>query len=159
MSENLKTIKEVADELGVSKKKIENKLSYIKKKGNELKENKEISNLPQKFIPELINLQNEINSLVLKCFKNNFILQNAKIKGFGDLMRPDFYSKQIAFYIDYCMRNEFKGKSQEYIDKTLNDIIELFKNLTSKLLFGVESDVVESDGVESNGPEFGNVSP
>ena len=36
MSENLKTIKEVADELGVSKKKIENKLSYIKKKGNTL---------------------------------------------------------------------------------------------------------------------------
>ena len=115
-------------------------IDYIKKKGNELKENKEISNLPQKFIPELINLQNEINYFVLECFKNNFILQNAKIKGFGDLMRPDFYSKQIAFYIDYCMRNEFKGKSQEYIDKTLNDIIELFKNLTSKLLFGVESE-------------------
>ena len=32
MNDNLKTIKEVADELGVSKKKIENKLSYIKKK-------------------------------------------------------------------------------------------------------------------------------
>ena len=36
MNDNLKTIKEVADELGVSKKKIENKLSYIKKKGNTL---------------------------------------------------------------------------------------------------------------------------
>src|SRR5574337_1134128 len=36
MNYNLKTIKEVADELGVSKKKIENKLSYIKKKGNTL---------------------------------------------------------------------------------------------------------------------------
>ena len=36
MNDNLKTIKEVADELGVSKKKIENKLSYINKKGNTL---------------------------------------------------------------------------------------------------------------------------
>lgn len=34
MSEELKTIKELADELGVSKKKVENKLSYLKKKGN-----------------------------------------------------------------------------------------------------------------------------
>lgn len=32
MSENLKTIKELADELGVSKKYLQNKISYEKKK-------------------------------------------------------------------------------------------------------------------------------
>ena len=47
MSENLKTIKEVADELGVSKKKIENKLSYIKKKGNTLGKQTTLSNLEE----------------------------------------------------------------------------------------------------------------
>ena len=32
MSENLKTIKELADELGISKKYLQNKISYEKKK-------------------------------------------------------------------------------------------------------------------------------
>ena len=37
------------------------------------------------------------------------------------------------------MRTAFKGKSQEEMDKILNDIIDLFKCLNSKLIFQNES--------------------
>jgi cullin 3 len=37
------------------------------------------------------------------------------------------------------MRSGFKGKTQEEIDRTLNDIIDLFKCLNAKLVFQNES--------------------
>ena len=43
------------------------------------------------------------------------------------------------------MRNGFKGKSEEEIEGTLNDIISLFKNINSKLVFQVESEKKMSD--------------
>ena len=50
-------------------------------------------------------------------------------------MNSDYYSKQLANFLDYCMRAGFKGKSQEYVDNTLDDIIALFKNLNTKYIF------------------------
>ena len=50
-------------------------------------------------------------------------------------MNNDYYSKQLAYYLDYCMRLKFKGKSPEFVDNDLNDIIALFKNLNQKYIF------------------------
>ena len=77
-------------------------------------------------VPELISLQREINALVEKCFKNDSILQLAKDKAFFEFMQPDYYSKQVANYLDFCMREGFKGKDPRAIDEALNDIIWTF---------------------------------
>ena len=124
--------------------------AFIIKKGNELRENKEIDKDPKKIVPELIKLQKEINSLVTKCFKDNNILQKAKNKAFSDFMKADYYSKQLAFYVDYCMRIGFKGKNESDIDRTLNDIIQLFKNLSTKYVFQIESEKKMSDRLTKN---------
>ena len=50
-------------------------------------------------------------------------------------MSPNYFPKQIAEYLDYCMRKGFKGKNQATIDSSLDGIIELFKNLQSKDFF------------------------
>ncbi len=118
---------------------------YIEKRGNALRENKEIHKDPKKMVPKLIDLQKEINTLVLNCFKNNGILQKARDKAFNEFMKSDYYSKQLAFYLDYCMRTGFKGKSPEVIDSTLNDIIALFKNLNTKYVFQQETEKKMSD--------------
>ena len=54
-------------------------------------------------------------------------------------MQKDYYAKQLSYYIDHCMRIGFKGKSSEEIDNILNDIISLFKCLSSKLVFQTET--------------------
>jgi cullin 3 len=61
--------------------------TYIEGKGKTLKEDKEKFKDPKKFIPELIALKNEINSLVEKCFEINSILQNANYDGFKNFMK------------------------------------------------------------------------
>ena len=114
--------------------------TYIEKRGNALRSNKEIFKDPKKMVPQLIELQKEINSLVLKCFKNNGILQKSRDKAFNEFMKSDYYSKQLAFYLDYCMRAGFKGKSPEAVEKTLDDIIALFKNLNTKYVFQQETE-------------------
>ena len=119
--------------------------AYIEKRGNALRSNKEIFKDPKKMVPQLIDLQKEINTLVLDCFKNNGILQKAKNKAFNEFMKSDYYSKQLAYYLDYCMRSGFKGKSQEVVERTLDDIIALFKNLNTKYVFQQETEKKMSD--------------
>ena len=112
---------------------------YIRNRGNSIYENKELSKDPKKFIPELISLKKEMDKLVKECFENNNDFQDVKNKSFSLFMKKDVYAKQLSNYTDYCMRAGFKGKSQEEIEKTLNDIIDLFKCLNSKLVFQNEA--------------------
>ena len=123
-----------------SLKEISNIFSpYIKARGKALYDNKELSKDPKKFIPELINLNKEMDNLVQKCFENNTIFQAVKYSSFSLFMQKDYYAKQLSYYIDHCMRIGFKGKSSEEIDNILNDIISLFKCLSSKLVFQTET--------------------
>ena len=102
-------------------------------------DNKELAKDPKKFIPELISLKKEMDILVEKCFSNDPLFQDVKNKSFSLFMKKDYYAKQLSNYIDHCMRIGFKGKSPEEIENTLNDIISLFKCLSSKLVFQTES--------------------
>ena len=119
--------------------------AYIEKRGNALRENKEIYKDPKKMVPQLIDLQKEINTLVKNCFKNNDILQSAKDRAFYEFMKADYYSKQVAFFLDFCMRAGFKGKDEASISSTLDDIIGLFKNLNTKYVFQKETEKKMSD--------------
>ena len=113
---------------------------YIKERGNALYINKELSSDPKKFVPELIKLKKEMDELVENCFDSNKDFQDNENKGFNQLMTRDLYAKQLSNYVDYCMRIGFKGKSEEEIEGTLKDIISIFKNLNSKLVFQNETD-------------------
>ena len=112
---------------------------YIRNRGKILYDNKELAKDPKKFIPELISLKKEMDILVEKCFSNDPLFQDVKNKSFSLFMKKDYYAKQLSNYIDHCMRIGFKGKSPEEIENTLNDIISLFKCLSSKLVFQTES--------------------
>ena len=112
---------------------------YIRARGKELYDNKELSRDPKKFIPELISLKKEMDKLVKDCFENNNNFQDVNNKAFSLFMEKDMYAKQLSNYVDYCMRLGFKGKSPEEVDKTLNDVIGLFKCLNSKLVFQTEA--------------------
>ena len=118
---------------------------YIEGKGKILREDKEKFKDPKKFIPELIALKNEINSLVEKCFENNMILQNSNYEGFKNFMKSEKYPRLLASYVDHCMRSFFKGKSEKEIDNTLNNIIDLYLNLQSKNLFQTMSEEFMSE--------------
>ena len=65
-------------------------------------------------------------------------------------MTKEIYSIQLSNYTDFCMRSGFKGKSAEEIENTLNDIIDLFKCLNSKLSFQLDSNKKMSDRLIKN---------
>ena len=123
---------------------------YIKKRGEEINENKEVAKDPKKFIPELISLKKEMDNIVVNCFYNNSTFQDKKNKAFSLFMVKDHYAKQLSNYTDFCMRNGFKGKPQEDIENTLNDIIGLYKCLNSKLLFQRETEKKMSERLIKN---------
>ena len=110
---------------------------YINKKIRPLSNDKELAKKPIRLIPSLINLKKEIDEIVDFCFENNADFQNLKEKELSFVMGKEL-PKQLADYSDFCMRIGFKGASEEEIDKILNDIIYLFKNIKSKLKFKLE---------------------
>ena len=118
---------------------------YIRKRGQELANNKEIVKDPRKFVPELIKLKNEMDELVSSCFDNDSNFQNTKNKSFSIFMGKSYYSKSIANYTDYCLRVGIKGKSHDEIEKILNEIVGLFNCLQNKLDFQTETNKKMSD--------------
>ena len=118
---------------------------YIKERLTAIYNDKELSKDPKKFIPTLISLKKEMDEFVVLCFENHPDFQDQENKEFSLLMSKDFYPKQLANYTDFCMRSGFKGKSQEDIESTLNDIMSLFKNINSKLVFKIDSEKKMSD--------------
>ena len=118
---------------------------YIRQRGQELGNNKEILRDPKKFVPELIKLKNEMDELVSVCFNNDTNFQNTKNKSFSMFMGKPFYSKSIANYADFCMRAGIKGKSHDDIEKILNEIVGLFNCLQNKLDFQTETNKKMSD--------------
>lgn len=118
---------------------------YIRKRGGEIFDNKEISKDPRKFIPELINLKKEMDDLVAVCFGANTQFQDTKNKSFSKFMGKEHYAKQLSNYTDFCMRSGFKGKSDEQIENELDEIIGLFKCISNKLTFQVEANKKMSD--------------
>ena len=112
---------------------------YIKKRGEEISQNREVSRDPRKFIPQLISLKKEMDNLVEDCFQNNPSFQDTKSKGFNSFMNKDIYAKQLSNYTDFCMRIEFKGKSEEEVENTLNEILGLFKCINNKLAFQIDA--------------------
>ena len=115
---------------------------YIRTRGKSIYESKEISKDPKKFIPELISLKNEMNTLIKECFenkenKNSFI--DSVDKAFSFFMNKEFYARQLANYVDFCMSTYFKGKNEEDINNILNEIMGLFKYLNHKISFQKES--------------------
>ena len=62
---------------------------YVKTRGKLLREKEEIKAKPELFAQQLTELQNEINSMVEKCFKNNEIILSAEKKVFNELMNTE----------------------------------------------------------------------
>jgi hypothetical protein len=124
--------------------------AYIKERLMSLYNDKELSKDPRKFVPALISLKKEMDEFVVLCFDNHPDFQDHENKEFCLLMSKDIYPKQLANYADHCMRVGFKGKSEEEIEGTLNDIISLFKNINSKLVFQVETEKKMSDRLIKN---------
>ena len=114
-------------------------ISYIKNKYEEKFSNEELKKGQFTFIKEVIKFKKEFDLIIKDNFQNNLYFDDLKNKAFSSLITKESFAKKLSNYIDYCMRFEFKGKSPEEIENTLNDIIGFFHCLNSKILFYEES--------------------
>ena len=112
--------------------------SYIKSKYEEKFNNKELLNNQIRFVSEVIKFKKEIEAFIQAHFKNITYFNNLKDKALNLLFRKESFAKKLSIYIDYCMRSGFKGKSNEEIENTLDNITQLFLYLNSKLVFQIE---------------------
>lgn len=109
---------------------------YIKEKKADFFNNEKSTKESKEFIPELLDIKKEIDEL----FSSRNELKNLGNFALSNLISKDIYPKHLSNYLDFNMRNGFKGKSEEEIEKALNDIISIFKVINSKLLFIIESE-------------------
>lgn len=123
---------------------------YIREKGDELNQNKDISRDPKLLISELIKLKLNIDTLVEFAFDGNQIFQNCKKNAFSIFLNKPIYQKQLANYCDFEMRVGIKGNTEVQIDEKLNNINNIFKCLLSKDIFITEYSKRLGDRLLSN---------
>ena len=90
------------------------------------------------FIPELIKLKQEIDTLVENSFNNNIVFQDSKNKSFSHFMSKEHYSKQLANFCDYEFKMGLRGAGDSQTEEKINNIINLFKCLNNKMIFQFE---------------------
>lgn len=112
--------------------------SFIVTKGEEIYKNQEIAKDPTKFVPALIKFKKESDLLVNYCFQDNYKLLDCKTKSFSQFMNKEHYSKQLANYCDFLMKMELKGKNDDQIEDYLQDVINIFRCVTNKVVFQYE---------------------
>ncbi len=111
---------------------------YIKDTGNTIFNNKDISKDPTKFVPELLKLKLHMDNLVEICFGNHLKIVDAKAKAFTSFMGKEHYSKQLALFCDFLMKVGLRGKNENQTEDELNNVMNLFKCISNKLVFQVE---------------------
>ena len=109
---------------------------YLKERYSDFFKNEKILKDSRKFIFELLKIKKGINDLFFS--KEEF--KNLENVAFSILIKKDIYPKHLANYVDFNMRNGFKGKQEKEIEQELNDIISIFKNINSKHVFQIESE-------------------
>ena len=118
---------------------------------NERFEKNELIKNPLIFIRELIKIKKEMDSLIQNAFDNCILFHETKNKIFSFYMnKKKIYSKQLSIYTDYMMKKGIKSLNESQIEDALNDIIDLFKFLNSKLLFQLETNILMSDRLIQN---------
>jgi len=108
---------------------------YIREKGEELNQNKDISKDPRLLIPELIKLKISIDNLVQFAFDGTMLFETCKKNAFSAFLNKTLYQKQIANYCDFEMRGGIRGNSDSQIEEKLNNITNIFKCMLSKEVF------------------------
>ena len=53
-------------------------------------------------------------------------------------MNKELYARQLANYCDYLMKIDIKGNNDELIESKLDNILNLFRCLSNKLLFQID---------------------
>lgn len=109
---------------------------YIKRKGTDLRESKELSKDPKVFIPKLIEMKESFDELVEVAFLNDRRLNDSQNGAFMSFMsKGDLTYKQLANYMNYEFRAGIKTDSETQVADKFNKIIKLFNNLSNKMLF------------------------
>ena len=124
----------------------------VKKKGIKIFENKgiKIESIDKtKCIP--IEIKNEIEKLYSECFNNKFEEYKNNMHIIIKLiLNKTRYSKQLSNYIDFCMRKDFKGKSNEEINNKSSQILETFIFLSNKVDFKLKIEKLMSERIIKN---------
>jgi len=88
------------------------------------------------FIQELIQLKNEIYSLIENCFLNNTLFQESRDKSFSHLLlNKDIISSKLNENYDLYLRVTIKNQTETQINKFITDIVDIFRYISNKLRF------------------------
>ena len=138
---NRNELKKVYEENKTSKRCVQliyhSFISSFKKKGKKTFENKGVKinkKKPNKCLP--IDIKNELDKLFLDCFDKTDQNYDEYLNRITKLLfTKEPCSKELSSYINNCLINKFKGKSEKEIKNELKEIIQIFVLLSNKSVF------------------------
>ena len=118
-----------------------------KKRGINILEKKIIKNEQDKYA--FVELIRKLKT-IFNCLKDSKEFHTYFYNGLVEIFNKQTYSKELAYFYNDCMRRGFKGKSTDYIEKEIENILEIFGLLTDKCYFKIIIEKQMSDRLINN---------
>lgn len=91
---------------------------------------------PSEYITQVLDLKQEMDDLVARCFDNDSQFQKARNRGLENVLNKDTRcAKYLALYCDNQLKKGLKGRNEDEVNTLVNQVVNLFAHLKDKDIF------------------------
>merc|ERR1719265_2566458 len=109
---------------------------YIEERCTKIVNDPQMVENPPDYISQVLELKQEMDDLVAKCFDNDSQFQKARNRALENVLNKDTRcSKYLALYCDLQLKKGLKGRNEDEVTTLVNQVVSLFAHLKDKDIF------------------------
>lgn len=109
---------------------------YIEERCTKIVNDPQMIENPPDYISQVLELKQEMDDLVAKCFDNDSQFQKARNRGLENVLNKDTRcSKYLALYCDLQLKKGLKGRNEDEVNTLVSQVVSLFAHLKDKDIF------------------------
>jgi len=91
---------------------------------------------PPTYIEQVLELKQELDSMVTSCFDGDSLFQKARNKGLENVLNKETRcARYLAAFCDLQLKRGLKGRNEEEINSIVTQVVSLFAHLKDKDIF------------------------
>jgi len=109
---------------------------YIEQRCSAIVEDQQMIDNPPTYTEKVLELKQEVDSMVASCFENDTGFQKGRNKGLEAVLNKDTRcAKYLALFSDLQLKKGLKGRNEDEVQVLVNQTVGLFAHLKDKDIF------------------------
>merc|ERR1719379_2007980 len=109
---------------------------YIEDRCKKIVEDTRLIETPPEYVEQVLNLKQELDTMVQTCFEGEASFQKARNKGLETVLNKDTRcAKFLAVFCDIQLKRGLKGRNEDEVVTLVTQVVSLFAHLKDKDIF------------------------